>query len=532
MITHMSREKASPDLDSRGDSFQNQLLASSRQLRLALTAANVGAWEWDIATNRAHWSAENYALLGLRPGSGRATYDEWLRCVHPDDREFAQRNVEKAVEERGNLDFEYRAVWPDGSVHWIRDIGQMMLDKDGEPLGMYGVQMDVTEKRLLEEDLRQSQRLEALGRIAGAVAHDFNNLLTVIRGYGGLLDATLSANPEARLMIEELDNAAARAARLTQQLLAFGQRQVLSPRAMDLNRVVSGLEDLMRGTLGVSIELAIDLDDDLAPVRVDPTQIEQVLLTLTINARDSMPDGGRLRVETRNAYLTAPQVAGFSLAPGDHVSISLADSGRGIENRDLPHVFDPFFSPSEARANTGLGLASVHGIVAQSGGAINVVSVPGSGSTFTIYLPRAHEAPETGDDAPEAALPVDAEGPQTILVVEDEDVIRKLLAASLETKGYDVVTAASAEEAETLLSAGAPRIDLLLSDVVLPGATGPDLATSVRAAFPAVRVLFITGYGHDRIGHLGILDPQIPLLHKPFTPTELVAKVRAVLSSR
>ncbi|MDH3255496.1 MAG: PAS domain-containing protein [Acidobacteriota bacterium] len=528
----MSPEETSSGPERRGDSDKSQLLASSRQLRLALTAANVGAWEWDIATNRTYWSAENYGLLGLEPGSGRATYDEWMGCVHPDDRERTQRHVEKAIEQRGDLDFEYRAVWPDGSVHWLRDIGQMMLDENGEPFGMYGVQMDVTEQRLLEEDLRQSQRLEALGRIAGAVAHDFNNLLTVIRGYGGLLDATLSANPEARLMIEELDNAAARAARLTQQLLAFGQRQVLSPKVLNLNRVVSGLEDLMKGTLGVHIELALDLEDDLAPVKIDPAQLEQVLLTLTINARDSMPDGGRLRIKTSTVSLTEERVAGFALEPGEHLSISLTDSGHGIESRDLPHVFDPFPSAAHGDQDAGLGLASVHGIVAQSGGAIDVESVPGTGSTFTIYLPRADEAPDAGADAPEAELSVGDGGPQTILVVEDEDVIRKLLAASLEHKGFDIVTAASAEEAESLLSAGKPRIDLLLSDVVLPGVSGPELAKRVRAAFPDARVLFISGYGYDRIGHLGVLDPAIPLLHKPFTPTELVAKVRAVLTSR
>ncbi|MDH3497989.1 MAG: PAS domain-containing protein, partial [Gemmatimonadota bacterium] len=271
------------------------------RLRLALEAARAGAWEWEIDSDRTFWSPENYALMGLPAGSGWASYDDWLACVHPDDRERAQAEVAKAVEEKGDLDFEYRVVWPDETVRLLRDIGKMMLDEHGSPIGMYGIQIDVTEQRSLEDRLSRSQRMEAMGRVAGSVAHDFNNLLTVIAGNSELLETDPLLHVDLIPMVEEILRASQRAAALTQRLLAFGRRQVLSAQVLDLNRVINDMESLLRRTLGEDIDVTIRLAPDLGCVWADPGQLEQVLLNLIVNARDAMPSGGRLSVETYEA---------------------------------------------------------------------------------------------------------------------------------------------------------------------------------------------------------------------------------------
>jgi len=511
------------DLD-RGETTH---LEDQVRLRMALEAARAGAWEWEIGSDRTLWSPENYALMGLPPGSGRASYDDWLARVHPDDRERAQAEVARAVQERGDLDFEYRVVWPDGTVRSLRDIGKMMLDAHGSPIGMYGIQIDVTERRSLEDRLSRAQRMEAMGRVAGAVAHDFNNLLTVIAGNSELLETDPLLHTDLRPMVEEVHRAAQRAATLTQRLLAFGRRQVLSAQVLDLNRLIAELGSMLVRTLGEDIDVTIRLAPDLGCVWADPGQLEQVLLNLIVNARDAMPSGGRLSVETYEAdggLLLGPNAA--ALPPGRYVGVQVQDSGCGMDAATMDRIFDPFFTTKPAYKGTGLGLASVYGIIKQSGGYIRVESAPGEGTAFTVFLPRVDErehAAKAGGDTVQTDR-----GSESILVVEDEPAIREMIESSLRSRGYSVRSAASAEEALALVDGGEHGIDLLVTDVVLPGLTGPALSAQLTQIYPGIKVLFLTGYGYDALGEHGAVE-GMEIVHKPFSLRDLARRVREVL---
>ena len=516
-----------PKVRRNPDTSGEQLRKSQLRMSLALQAARAGAWEWEIGSNRTFWSPENYALMGLPAGTGWASYDDWLGRVHPDDRERSQAEVARAVEQKGDLDFEYRVVWPAGTIRWLRDIGKMMLDEGGAPIGMYGIQIDVTEQHLLEEHLRRSQRMESMGLVAGSVAHDFNNLLTVIAGYSERMKIDSLLHETLRPKVEQILQASRRAAALTRQLLAFGRRQVLRAEALELNRMITEMQNLLVRTLGENIRFTARLAPDLGCVWADPGQIEQVLLNLIVNARDAMPTGGTLILETIEIDGGTPPGTGLPvLAPGRHVGIVIQDTGHGMDAPTLERIFDPFFTTKPAHKGTGLGLASVYGIIKQSGGQIKVESEPGRGTKFAFYLPRV--------DGKEQATGVvvqkvgNAEGRESILIVEDEPAIRELIASSLRSRGYSILSAASAEEALDLAGAGRVPIDLLVTDVVLTGLTGPALSARLAKLNPGLKVIFMTGYGHDVLGqHVATEDVEI--VHKPFSLHELAHKVREVI---
>ncbi len=511
----------------KGDHGEEQIRKSQQRLSMALEAARAGAWEWEIGSDRTFWSPENYALMGLPAGSGFATYDDWLARVHPDDREWVQAEVAEAVEKRGDLDFEYRVVWPDGTLRWLRDIGKMMLDNGGAPIGMYGIQIDVTEQKLLEERLRRSQRMEAMGLVAGSVAHDFNNLLTVIAGYGERLRIDPSLDESLAPKVEQILIAAKRAASLTHQLLAFGRRQVLRAQALDLNRMIGEMEALLVRTLGENVRVTVRQAKDLGCVRADRGQIEQVLLNLVVNARDAMPTGGSLTLETFEIDGGESQGEGLPpLAPGRHVGIRIRDTGHGMDAPTLERIFDPFFSTKPAHKGTGLGLASVYGIIKQSGGQIRAESEPGRGTTFVIYLPRVEEKERAAGSA--ERKDGKESGDESILVVEDEPAIRELISTSLGSRGYSILTAASAEEALDMVGDRKVPIDLLVTDVVLTGLTGPALSDRLAEHYPGLKVLFMTGYGHDVLGHHAAVD-DMEIIHKPFSLSELAHRVREVI---
>jgi signal transduction histidine kinase/ActR/RegA family two-component response regulator len=373
---------------------------------------------------------------------------------------------------------------------------------------------DVTRQRELEAELRQAQKMEAVGRLAGGIAHDFNNLLTAISGYSEFL---IAGQTDARMKrhAEEIRKAAARAAALTGQLLAFSRRQVLQPRVLDLNAVVSDMDMMLRRLIGEDVELVTLLEQELSPVRADPTQVEQVIVNLAVNARDAMPHGGSVTIETVN----------LATDGGDFVELRLTDTGIGMTESERQQLFDPFFTTKEG--GTGLGLATVYGIVEQSGGTIEVDSAPGMGSSFRILLPSATEGaeehgPQTPADAPEA-------GSETILLVEDETVVRQLVAEILETNGYTVLQAADGPSALELLRRHPGQVELLLTDVVMPGMSGPEVAQAVLAMRPGTQVLYTSGYTDSQIGHHGVLEPGIAFLQKPFSSDDLTRKVRAVL---
>jgi signal transduction histidine kinase/CheY-like chemotaxis protein len=380
-----------------------------------------------------------------------------------------------------------------------------------------------------EAQLRQAQKLEAVGRLAGGVAHDFNNLLTVILGYGALLRERLAGQDGLQRDLDEVIQAGERAARLTRQLLAFSRQQVLEPRVLDLNSELAHLDRMLRRLIGEDIDLVTAATEHLWCVKADPGQIEQVVLNLVVNARDAMPAGGKLTIETANTTIDAAG-ARANLQPGDYVMLAVSDTGTGISPAVRSRLFEPFFTTKEVGRGTGLGLSTIHGIVVQSGGHIEVYSEEGRGTTFKIYLPRVHDPLEVAPEpatAPQAMAPAHA----TILVAEDDDAIRRVVREALEQRGYTVLEAGDGSEGLAQLQPGRPPVDLLITDVVMPRMGGADLVAEVERQRPDLPVLFVSGYTDRALVHQGWRRPGTAFLQKPFTLEALAAKVRQVLDA-
>jgi signal transduction histidine kinase len=386
------------------------------------------------------------------------------------------------------------------------------------------------ERVQLEQQLRQSQKMEAIGSLAGGIAHDFNNLLTVINGYSELLLQTLSASDPQRDNVVQIKEAGGRAASLTRQLLAFSRRQVLEPKVLDLNAVVTNLDKMLQRLLGEDIDLAPILKPGLGRVKADPGQIEQVIMNLAVNARDAMSDGGKLTIETANADLDGQYTAQhITVPPGPHVMLAVSDTGHGMDAETQQRIFEPFFTTKGPGKGTGLGLATVYGIVKQSGGFIWVYSEPGKGTTFKIYLPRVEETALSIE--PRMALNESLRGSETVLLAEDHENVRKLVASILKSNGYTVLEASNGAEALQLCEQHPEPIHLLISDVVMPVMSGRETASKMVARHPNLKVLFFSGYTDDAIVRHGIMEAGIAYLQKPFTPNVLLRKVREVLES-
>jgi PAS domain S-box-containing protein len=396
---------------------------------------------------------------------------------------------------------------------------------DGEDALVGGVGVDVTERRLLEDQLRQSQKMDAIGRLAGGVAHDFNNLLTIIGGYGRMVLDQLAPHDRARGSLELILDAADRAAVLTSQLLAFSRRQVVQPKLLDINHVVSNLEKMLRRVIGEHIVLSTVLDPDVARVKADPGQIEQVLMNLAINARDAMPGGGRLAIET--ASVAFRKTGDASAAPTRHVRLSVADTGEGMDAHTRARVFEPFFTTKGRGKGTGLGLSMVYGIVKQHGGEIVVESEPGAGARFHIYLPAVEEQPNA--PAPDGPLQEASQGTETILLVEDEAGVRHLARDILRAAGYRVLEAADGQEAWRIAE-GEALIHLLLTDLIMPRMGGRELAERLLER-RSLSIIFMSGYTDDVIAYQGELGPDAAFVQKPFAPDALAHKVREVLDA-
>jgi two-component system, cell cycle sensor histidine kinase and response regulator CckA len=388
--------------------------------------------------------------------------------------------------------------------------------------------------RKSEDQLRQSQKMDAIGRLAGGVAHDFNNLLTVILGYGEQMLERLQPGDPQRRAAEEIQNAAERAAALTRQLLAFSRRQMLEPRSLDLNRIAAGTAEMLNRLIGEDIALEVELDPSLGSVLADEHQMQQVIMNLAINARDAMPRGGRLTLATANADVDDTDlVQHLPLPPGRYVTLLVGDTGIGMDAETLARIFEPFFTTKELGKGTGLGLATVYGIVRQTGGYIWVDSEPGQGAVFRVYLPR-HDAPSpagAGEVSSAASEPLPC-GHETVLLVEDEAMVRELMRGTLERQGYRVLSAGSGSEALLVASAHGGPLNLLVTDVVMPGMRGPDLAARLVPAHPRLRVLYMSGYADDAALRHGVREGQAAFLQKPFTRGALARKVRAVLDAR
>ena len=444
--------------------------------------------------------------------------------------------------ERENFAGEFLAMrrWEGVEVKWrrkdgksitVRLSGRVVTDESGDPAYIEGIVEDVTERRMLEQQLRQSQKMEAVGRLAGGVAHDFNNLLTVIRGYTEILLSDLPTGDVRRAELEEIMKASERAGSLTRQLLAFSRQQVLAPKVLNLNTIVLNMHNLLRRLLGEDIDLQTVLDPQLGHVKADPSQIEQVVMNLAVNARDAMPMGGRLTIETANVELTENWGRDIiSAKPGPYVMIAMTDSGAGMDEATRARVFEPFFTTKEQGKGTGLGLSTAYGIVKQSDGYISVYSEVGIGSTFKVYLPCIETAKDV--TAVPSSTPATHRGTETVLLVEDEEGVRKLVRGILARQGYKVLEAVSGEEALEIVHEYSGKLDLLLSDVVLVGMSGRELSERLRIQMPSLRVIYMSGYTDDAIVRHGVLTESAEFLQKPFSSDNLLRKVRAVLEKK
>ena len=418
----------------------------------------------------------------------------------------------------------------DGTTFWNEMSVSPVRDAAGRLTHFVGVQADVTARRGLEEQFRQVQKMEAVGQLAGGVAHDFNNLLTIINGYGDLLLQSLPPDDPSRALVDEIRKAGERSAGLTRQLLAFSRQQVLAPRVLDLNAVVADTESMLRRLIGEDVRLAAVLAPDLWPVRADPGQVEQVVMNLAVNARDAMPRGGRLTIETRNVDLDEAYARTHPDArAGPHALLSVSDTGTGMPPEVRARIFEPFFTTKGLGKGTGLGLATVYGIVKQSGGHVAAYSEVGVGTTFKVYLPRVEKA--FGGPKAKSGLLSPPRGTETVLLVEDEAGVRALTRHVLSRCGYEVLEAADGEEAMRVAAAHRGPIHLLITDVVMPGAGGRAVAEQIAARHPAVRVLYVSGYTDDAVIRHGVLREGVSFLQKPFSPVGLALKVREVLDA-
>jgi PAS domain S-box-containing protein len=451
----------------------------------------------------------------------------WDEMILPEYRQLNERLMDEIKASGASTPAEEELLRKDGSRVPVL-LGGALLE--GSPDEIIGFALDISNRKLLEEQLRQASKMEAVGRLAGGVAHDFNNLLTIINGYAELMLSQFSSDHPARSQAEEIKKAGERAAALTRQLLAFGRRQVLAPQILDLNDIVGGVEKMLRRLIGEDIDLVFIPKEPLGAVKADPGQIEQVLMNLAVNSRDAMPKGGKLTIETAEIELDEAYCRSHAhVAPGPHVMLAVSDTGVGMDKETQARIFEPFFTTKEKGKGTGLGLATVYGIVKQSGGHIWLYSEPGRGTTFKIYLPRVQET--VGKPVSPAEGTASGAGSETILVVEDEEALRVMACDILRSKGYRILQAKDGQEALSTLQSSQGPIQLLLTDVVMPGMSGKELVDSSRALHREMQVLYMSGYTDNSVVHHGVLDPGTEFLQKPFTPDALLRKVRKVLDS-
>jgi signal transduction histidine kinase/ActR/RegA family two-component response regulator len=488
---------------------QAELRQNEARLRQALDAARLDAWVVDL------------------PREGPPPLAALLERVSPADRAGVASQIEAAIADRSGFKVEFRVAGDAEDERWTALRGQIYRDEATGASQLIGVAQDITEQRRVEQQLIQSQRMEAIGNLAGGIAHDFNNLLTAIIGYLSFVQRRLPPDAPVRDDLSEVERAARRAAALTSQLLSYARRQMVVPTSVDLNATVAGLTPMVRRLVGEDIEVDAQLAETLSSVRVDPGQLEQVLLNLVANARDAMPSGGSLRLITRNVALTSAAARSIPEArPGQYVALEVEDSGTGMTPEVQARIFEPFFTTKPPGAGTGLGLAMCYGIVRQAEGLILVESEPGRGTRFSVLLPREGMEPDAAVASPLAGL---APGRETVLLVEDDPTVRVVTGRMLRELGYTVLEAGSASEARNVAATADGRVDLLLTDVVMPGGSGRELAEVLTLRHPDLPVVFMSGYTADVVLRQGIVQDKVAFLSKPFTADALAAALRGAL---
>jgi PAS domain S-box-containing protein len=503
------------------------LREAEERTRFALQNANVGIWDMDYTTGVLRWSDVMESHYGLQPGTFGGTLEAYIERIHPDDRASVLETLGNAMKSGVDFFVQNRSIAGDGTVRWLDGAGRILRGEHGEPVRGVGISQDVTERRKLEAQFQQAQKMEAVGRLAGGVAHDFNNLLTAILGYCELLLPHFQVGDPYRADLKQIQMAGTRAAGLTRQLLAFSRKQIIEPTVLDLNAVVSGMRPMLGRLIEEDVKVVVHPGPELALLKADRGQVEQIVMNLAVNARDAMPHGGTLTIATANVELDEDYAATHDgVTPGAYVALTVTDTGTGMTPEVQARLWEPYFTTKEAGKGTGLGLATVHGIAKQSGGSVGVYSELGMGTSFHVYFPRAEAAGTAVDAKPPVTRRRPAE--ETVLVVEDADGVRTLARRLLERQGYTVLVASNADKALRLFDRH-PSIDLLLTDVVMPGGSGPELARQLVGRRPALKVVYMSGYAEEAIVQHGMLKPGIVFLHKPFTSDTLAQKLRQAL---
>jgi PAS domain S-box-containing protein len=513
----------------------DELLKRSEEgMRMAQELGGVGSWDANLETGETTWSKNLRGISGV-DDHVEASRASFIELVHRDDRAAFEAAMVAAVDRGGHLEHEYRQVRPnDGEQRWMLARGDAVIGPDGRATRFLGVVVDITEGHVAEEhrtklehQLRQAQKLEAVGRLAGGVAHDFNNILLAIRGNGELALDALKHGADPLEEVEEMVAAAQRAAALTMQLLAFSRRQVLQAEVLDLNEVVGEMDKLLRRMIGEDVELNAVMSVEPALVSADRSQIEQVIANLAVNARDAMPNGGLLTLEVTTTEIGPEKHV--DLAPGRYAMLSVSDTGLGMDDETVAQIFEPFFTTKEE--GTGFGLSTVHGIVVQSGGSIWVYSEIGHGTTFKVFLPLAEQPAALEAKVPTKVASVTESAGETILLVEDDPHVQRIVGNILRRSGYRLLTASGAEEAVELAEGEDGTIHLLLSDLVMPGTSGRELAEQIQVLRPSIAILYMSGYTDDVVIRRGVLEAGMAFIQKPFGADDLGRRVRELLDS-
>jgi signal transduction histidine kinase/ABC-type amino acid transport substrate-binding protein/ActR/RegA family two-component response regulator len=517
------------------------LRESETRLKLALSAAEAGIWEWNKDTHREIWSEELWHLFNLDRYAWKPSLEALIQSIHPDDRSTTEAAIRAATQGGREINIEWRVNLPDApsqATRWLMARGQPERDSTGRVFAYRGIVINITDRKRAEEareqlqsQLNQAQKMEFVGRLAGGVAHDFNNMLGVILGHTEMALEQVEKTLPIAMDLQEIRNAAERSADLTRQLLIFARKQTVTPKIIDLNETVEGMLKMLRRIMGEDIALTWLPGIALWPVKIDPPQLDQVLANLCVNARDAITGVGHISIETDNVVFDADEGAKYrGIVPGEYVLLSVSDDGCGMDKETLDKLFEPFFTTKGIGKGTGLGMATVYGIIKQNNGFINIYSEPDKGTTLKIYLPR--QEGEVERSQPEGPVTPAARGHEMILLVEDEMAILNMGKKMLESLGYRVVAANTPGKAVDLAEKYGGEIQLLMSDVVMPEMNGRDLANRLFAHNPKLKILFMSGYTADVIAHHGVLDPSMHFIQKPFSIKDLSDKVREALEKR
>jgi PAS domain S-box-containing protein len=528
---------------------EQRLAASEAFLRLSQEAGHIGSYDWDIGGGHNHWSDEQCRLHGIEPSGGKPISIElWRSLMYPDDLPAIEQKIAEIIETGGYAELEHRIRGPNG-VRWVYSRGQLIRE-EGKPTRLVGINMDITERRILEDELREltrtleqrveqevaakeaaqtrlahAQKIQSIGELTGGVAHDFNNLLTVITGTIDILAQGVADRPQLAAIARMIGSAAERGAKLTSNLLAFARKQPLRPRSTDVEALIATTSDLLVSALGRQIEFNGIKRGYVGSVMVDPDQLTSALVNLGINARDAMPNGGRLTIDADTVAIEQGEADLREISAGRYVTISIADTGDGIDEAIQDKVYEPFFSTKEVGKGTGLGLSMVYGFVKQSGGHIEFTTSKASGTTFTLYFPATEQTPSTVKPS-DAGLPG---GHETILCVEDDEIVREFVAQRLQALGYTTIISASPTEALAVVRGGTP-IDLVFTDILMPGSMdGWQLADAIRQIRPHMKILYTTGYSDVSSERLGSVA-GIHLLEKPYRLSRLAQMIRQAIA--